>query len=80
MRFSFVPVLALLASLAAAQGPNAFNIPSGGFTGFAAGKSSTLQWSNPQGSTVTLMLRQGSSTNLGSGTTIACTSNVPEET
>lgn len=72
MRLSLVPLLALFASLASAQGPNAFN--SQDLTGFAAGKTTTLKWSNLQGGTVTIMLRQGPAGSLGQGTTIACTS------
>ncbi|KAK8218252.1 hypothetical protein IWZ01DRAFT_523927 [Phyllosticta capitalensis] len=71
MRYSSaIPlVFAGLTALAAAA-ENAFIVATSGFNP-TAGKDTTLQWTPTAGKTVTLKLRQGASSNLGSGTTIA---------
>ncbi|KAK7542725.1 uncharacterized protein J3D65DRAFT_600443 [Phyllosticta citribraziliensis] len=77
MRFSSaIPIIiAGLSALAAAAGENAFIVPMSGFNP-EAGKDSTIQWEPTAGKTVTLKLRQGASSNLGSGATIAGMFNV----
>lgn len=78
MRFSSVIpiIIAGLSALAAAAGENAFIVPMSGFNP-EAGKDSTIQWDPTAGKTVTLKLRQGASSNLDSGTTIAA--NIPND-
>ncbi|KAK8175388.1 Ser-Thr-rich glycosyl-phosphatidyl-inositol-anchored membrane family-domain-containing protein [Phyllosticta citrichinensis] len=78
MRFSSaIPIIvAGLSALAAAAGENAFIVPMSGFNP-EAGKDSTIQWEPTAGKTVTLKLRQGASSNLGSGATIAA--NIPND-
>jgi hypothetical protein len=75
MRFSYIlPALSALAAFASAQtgGPNAFMVPASGNYQLTAGQPTTFQWSNPSGSTVTLKLRDGPSSNLNPGTVIGC--------
>ena len=67
--FTLSFALAALATYVAAQGPNSFNNPPGGYM-FKPGQSTDLTWSNQKGSTVTLTLRQGSGGNLEKGTII----------
>ncbi|KAK7564544.1 Ser-Thr-rich glycosyl-phosphatidyl-inositol-anchored membrane family-domain-containing protein [Phyllosticta citricarpa] len=76
MRFSSaIPIIiAGLSAFASAAGENAFVVPMSGFNP-EAGKDTTIQWEPTAGKTITLKLRQGASSNLGSGTTIAAHSN-----
>lgn len=74
MRFSYIlPALSALTAFASAQtagGPNSFMIPMpAGYT-LTAGQPTTFTWDNLSGSTVTLKLRDGASSNLNAGTTI----------
>jgi hypothetical protein len=71
MRFSVLLFSAFSAYAVAqsASGPNAFNVPPGGYQ-LTAGQPVTLTWSNIQGSTVTLQLRSGSPGALDAGTVI----------
>lgn len=73
MRFSLSLVATLLSApfLAfAADGPNAFIVPSSGLQA-TAGQALTLKWTPSTSGTVSLILRSGSSNNLAEGTTIA---------
>ena len=65
----FAPLATLLAVALAADDPNPFKIPQGGYS-FTAGKPTTLNWTPTTGGTVTLTLRQGASNNLDEGTVI----------
>ncbi|KAK7554487.1 Ser-Thr-rich glycosyl-phosphatidyl-inositol-anchored membrane family-domain-containing protein [Phyllosticta paracitricarpa] len=78
MRFSSaIPIIiAGLSAFASAAGENAFVVPMSGFNP-EAGKDTTIQWEPTAGKTITLKLRQGASSNLGSGTTIAA--NIPND-
>jgi uncharacterized protein YdeI (BOF family) len=80
MRFSVTALLALAAPLLAyaqtnstsSNGPNAFIIPEGGYTG-KAGDVTTINWTPTTSGTVTIVLRSGASSNLIAGTVVACT-------
>lgn len=68
MRLSLTLFASALVTLVSAQvGPNAFNIPLGGYF-LKAGEPTTFTWSNQQGSTVTLRLRDGANGALNEGT------------
>ncbi|KAI4153681.1 MAG: hypothetical protein LQ340_002164 [Diploschistes diacapsis] len=67
--YSFI-LAALVALASAASGPNAFNVPPQGYL-LHAGQAQTFTWDNLQGSTVTLMLREGPDGNLNQGTVLA---------
>lgn len=72
MRFSLAFLTAAVATIVAAQandGPNAFNVPPGGYL-LHAGQPTTFTWSNQQGSTVTILLRDGANGDLNAGTTV----------
>jgi len=72
MRFLATAVVALCASVVAAQN-NAISVPSGQSTlDVTAGQSLTLQWTNPSSGTVTIKLQQDPITPEG-GITLACT-------
>ncbi|KAH0545067.1 hypothetical protein FGG08_000838 [Glutinoglossum americanum] len=76
MRFSitafFAAAVAAVATAQSAQpnGPNPFIIPTSGLS-FTAGSSSTISWTPTTSGTVTIILRQGSSSQLSDGTPIA---------
>ncbi|KAI9869036.1 MAG: hypothetical protein M1813_002859 [Trichoglossum hirsutum] len=74
MRFSiatfFVAALATIASAQSPNGANPFNIPPSGLS-FTAGSPSAITWTPTSQGTITIILRQGSSTALGDGTPIA---------
>lgn len=73
MKFTTSTLIALFASplLALAQNANPFKIPTEGISA-KAGSSVTLNWEPTTSGTVTLLVRQGASSNLNPGTAIAC--------
>ncbi|PSK42161.1 hypothetical protein B9Z65_4075 [Elsinoe australis] len=76
MKFTTSTIIALFASplLALAQNANPFKIPTEGISA-KAGSSVTLNWEPTTSGTVTLLVRQGASSNLNPGTAIA--SSIP---
>jgi len=73
MRSNFYLAISALATLAAADNPNAFNIPNGGYK-FEVGEPTTLKWSPTTDGTVSLKLQSGEVSTPESGSTIACES------
>jgi len=77
MRFSLAFLTGAVATVVSAQtsnGPNAFNVPPGGYL-LHAGQPTTFTWSNQQGSTVTILLRDGANGDLNAGTTVIANLN-----
>ena len=76
MRCSIPLVATALCALVSAQssstGPNAFKVPTGGYTSITAGSPVTLDWTPTTPGTVTLQLRSGNGGALNPGTTVAC--------
>lgn len=71
MRSNFYLTIGALATLAAADNPNAFNIPKGGYQ-FEVGEPTTLKWNPTTDGTVSLKLQSGEVSTPESGSTIAC--------
>lgn len=71
MRSNFYLAISALATLAAADNPNAFNIPKGGYH-FEVGEPTTLKWNPSTDGTVSLKLQSGEVSTPESGSTIAC--------
>lgn len=65
-------LLLVAATALAANGPNAFNVPAGGYN-VQAGSSLTLSWNPTTSGTVTLQLRFGNPGALDPGSLIAGT-------
>jgi len=70
MRFH-ITLLSLVAAAVAQSKGNAFDIPKSGNFLLTAGQPQTFTWSNPVGSTVTLVLRTGANSDLKDVSTIA---------
>lgn len=71
MRSNFYLAISTFATLAAADNPNAFNIPKGGYQ-FEVGEPTTLKWNPTTDGTVSLKLQSGEVSTPESGSTIAC--------
>ena len=67
----YVAFAAALAVLVAADYPNAFKVPAGGYN-FKTGVPADLSWNPTTQGTVTLKLQWGSPTGMDTGMIIAC--------
>lgn len=71
MRSTFYVALSAVATLVAADSPNPFNIPKGGYS-FTVGEPTTLKWQPNSDGTVSLKLQSGEVLTPDGGSTIAC--------